>query len=110
MFVFAEENNTQEVRLICALHFRVLVTVRCNAQALWRPQLHVTGVIAHGACEVFFISDADVPKDIRTSPAGDCESERASERTSEQASKEASKQASKQACSQESEHASEETN
>ena len=32
-------------------------------EACWRPQLHMIGVLVHGCLEVFYITDADVPKD-----------------------------------------------
>jgi hypothetical protein len=34
--------------------------------SLWRPVLHVCGVIIHGCIEIFFISDFDVKKDGNT--------------------------------------------
>ena len=32
-------------------------------EGCWRPQLHMIGVLVHGCLEVFYITDADVPKD-----------------------------------------------
>jgi len=32
----------------------------------WRPELHLTGVIAYGICELYFAADCDMRKDSNT--------------------------------------------
>jgi len=36
------------------------------ASAKWKPQLHVTGLIWSGACEVFYLSSSTLPKNANT--------------------------------------------